>query len=86
MSPTRAPGRALRDARVQRLLGHAQQVLRLRADLADGERPGRVGDPAVERHADVDRDDVAVLEAIGPGIPCTTIALGEAQIEPGKPR
>ena len=46
----------------------------------------RVGDPAVLGHADVDREDVAALQLVGPGIPCTTIEFGEAQIEPGKPR
>ena len=32
-----------------------------------GERPRGVGDPAVEDDADVDRDDVAALEAVRPG-------------------
>ena len=52
--------------------------------VADRERPGRVGDEAVERHADVDREDVAVGERrTRPGIPCTTMSFGERQVAAG---
>ena len=45
-------------------------------DLADRERVGRVRHEAVERHADVDREDVAVAAARSrPGIPWTTIVV-----------
>ena len=50
---------------------------------ADREGPGRVGDEAVERHADVDGEDVAVLELQAPGIPCTTIEFGDRQVAAG---
>src|SRR5207248_9297032 len=58
-------GAALGDARVQRLLGPGQQLARAPVDLTHGERTRRIGDPAVQSDADVDRDDVAALEAIG---------------------
>ena len=49
-----------------------------------GERPGRVGDEAVQRHADVDREDVAVRRAwTAPGMPCTTMAFGDRQVAAG---
>ncbi len=39
----------------------------LLADVLHGERARGVGDPAVERDADVDRDDVAALQPVGAG-------------------
>jgi hypothetical protein len=58
-------GNALLNAAKQRPLSCLEQVRRQRADGADRQGAGGVGDP---------------------GIPCTIIELGEAQIEPGKPR
>ena len=74
----------LLDPGLERRLARVEQALRLGRDRADRERPGRVGDEAVERHADVDGEDVAVLRAsAGPGIPWTTIAFGERQVAAG---
>ena len=56
------PDARLGDAGLERGLADVEQPLHLVVDLADGVRPGRVGDEAVERHADVDGQDVAVLE------------------------
>jgi hypothetical protein len=53
---------ALVDRLEQRLLGDLQQLLGDRGDLADAERPGAVGDPAVLHDADVDRQDVALAQ------------------------
>jgi hypothetical protein len=58
-------GEALRDPGMQRFLGRVEQVARLAAHLPDRKRSRRVGDPAVERHADVDRHDVTVLQPVG---------------------
>ena len=86
MSESRSPGAGLRDSRGERLLADLEQALRLRRDLADRERVGGVGDEAVEGHADVDREDVALLQALySPGIPCTTMSFGDRQSEAGKP-
>ena len=60
-------GDALLDTGEERLLGRLEQVRRGGADRADGERAGGVRDPAVERDADVEGDDVAALELVGPG-------------------
>ena len=79
-------GSRLGDPGRERRLADVEQPLRLGVDLAHRERVRGVGHEAVERHADVDRDDVAVLERYEPGIPWTTIEFGDAQIEAGKPR
>ena len=60
-----------------------EQALRLRRDRADRERPGRVGDEAVERHADVDREDVAVCQRTAPGMPWTTMRSATGTWRPG---
>ena len=61
-----------------------EQPLRLVGDLADRERVRGVADEAAERDADVDREDVALARArTGPGMPCTTIAFGDVQIDAG---
>ena len=62
MSPIVFPTRASRDPGLERRLARVEQALRLRRDRPDRERPRRVGDEPVERDADVDREDVAVLE------------------------
>ena len=54
----------LRDACAERLLADVEQPLRLRVDAPDGERVGAVGDEAGEGHAHVDRDHVALLDAM----------------------
>ena len=58
MSEIRDPTRALSEAPVQRLLGHAQQVGRTLGDPPDGHRHRRVAEETVEQHPQVDRDDV----------------------------
>jgi hypothetical protein len=67
-------------------LGDLEQPLVLRRDVADAECVRGIGHVAVERDADVDREEVAVLDDICPGIPWTIIAFGEMQIAFGKPR
>jgi hypothetical protein len=51
---------ALLDPGRERGLAALEQALGLLRDFADRERVGRVGYEAVERHADVHREDVAV--------------------------
>ena len=75
----------LLDAGGERLLADVEQPLRLGRDLADRQRDGAVGDEAVERDAEVERDQVALARAIVVGIPCTTIEFGEMQSAAGKP-
>ena len=48
------------------LLGDGQQAACLLGDLADGMRPGRVAVVALDDGAAVDRDDVALLQAVLP--------------------
>ena len=55
----------LGDPRGERLLGDVEQPLILRLDLPDSERVRAVGDVAVERDPDVDRDEVAVVDDEG---------------------
>ena len=66
-SPRRPPGCAACDARVERRLGGGEQAGRLVRDLADRDRDGAVGHPAVLGHAHVDREHVAALERVGVG-------------------
>ena len=63
------PARACLDSGLEGGLADVEQPLRLGVDLPDGERVGGVGDEAVERDADVDRDHVALLEPVRPGDP-----------------
>ena len=79
-------GPGLLDAGRERRLADLEQPLGLVVDLAHGEGVGGVRHEAVEGHADVDRDDVAVLERVRPGMPWTTIEFGDVQIAAGKPR
>ncbi len=74
---------ALLDPGRERGLAALEQALGLLGDLADRERVGRVRDEAVERHADVHGEDVAVAQRVHAGMPWTTISFGEAQIEAG---
>ena len=67
MSPTSLPATRLLDPGVERPLARLEQPLGLGRDLADRERPRRVGDEAVERDADVDREQVALLEPVRAG-------------------
>ena len=60
----RFPGAGLCDRRGESRLAGVEQALCLRLDLPDGERVRAVGDEAVEGHADVDGDEVALLEAV----------------------
>ena len=84
MSPTRLPDARLLDPRLERRLAGVEKLLGLGRDLAHAERPGRVGDEPAERHADVDGDHVALEPSVySPGMPCTTIAFGETQIDAG---
>ena len=77
----------LGDAGGERVLGDVEEPLRLGLDLADAERVGAVGDVAVERHADVDGDEVALgRPRIDPGMPWTTTSLVEMQIAFGYSR
>ncbi len=62
MSHDRVPDPRLGDPRLERRLARVEQALRLRRDRPDRKRPGGVGDEAVQRHADVDGEDVAVLQ------------------------
>ena len=80
------PGACLLDAGRERGLAHLEQPLGLVVDLSHREGVGGVRHEAVERHADVDRDEVTSSSAYGPGIPWTTIEFGEVQIAAGKPR
>ena len=57
----------LGDAGRERVLADVEQPLRLAVDRADAVGVGAVGDRAVEHDADVDRDQVAVGDAIRPG-------------------
>ena len=52
----------LGDPRGERVLRDVEQPLILRLDLPDAERVRAVGDVAVERDADVDRDEVALAD------------------------
>ena len=54
------PRTSLRDPGDERLATGVEQPLRLLGHLADSEGVGAVGDVAVERDADVDRDQVAL--------------------------
>ena len=64
-SPMRLPARHCSTPACSASLGRARAgSAATRVDLAHGERARGVGDPAVERHADVDRDDVAALQAV----------------------
>ncbi len=58
---------ALLDPGRERGLAALEQALGLLGDLADRERVGRVGDEAVERHADVHGEDVAVPQRVHAG-------------------
>ena len=69
MSPTWRPGRACSIPRASALFGDRDQAGGLGGHAPDRERTGGVGHPPVEDEADVDREDVAVLEADGPGNP-----------------
>src|SRR5918912_2959892 len=60
------PDARLRNSCGERGLAGLEQPLGLLGDVADRERVGAVGDEAVEGHADVDVDDVALLERVGP--------------------
>ena len=70
----------------QRVLGHVEETAGLRVHGTDRHGDRGVRHPAVLGDPDVERDDVAALQLVGPGIPWTTIEFGEAQIDPGKPR
>jgi hypothetical protein len=59
------PGAALLDALEQRLARGGEQALRDGRDVPDRDRDRRVRDPAVENHADVDREDVAAAQLVG---------------------
>ena len=61
------PGAALVDRRLEALVAGVDQVARLLGRAADGEGDGRVGHVAVERHADVDREQVAVDQRVRAG-------------------
>src|SRR5215472_4473239 len=50
------------DRAIQRLAGHIQELLQLRADFPDGHGDGRVGVIAVDLHAEVDRNHVALAQ------------------------
>src|SRR6202035_4487357 len=78
------PGAALGDAGVQGLLGRAQQVLGLLADLIDRERPPGVVDPAVECLTDVHGADVTALEPVGAGDPVDDHRVGRGADRAGK--
>jgi len=58
------PDLSLLDAGGQCVLADGQQALGDGRDLADRHRDGAVGDEAVQRHAEVDGDQVAFLRAI----------------------
>jgi len=67
----------------ERVAAGLEQPLGLLGDVADGEGEGAVGDVAVQRDADVDRDQIAVGDLVGAGIPCTTMSFGDVQIAAG---
>ena len=80
MSPIRLPTLGLLDPGHERGLARLEEALRLVEDLADGVRPGGIGDEAAERDADVDRDDVAVGERVAAGDPVHDhVVAGDAQ-------
>ena len=62
-SPSRLPATACAIPRLQRRLGHVQQQrLASRVDVTDREGDRRVRVPAVQPHAGIDADDVALLQ------------------------
>ena len=74
------------DARVQRRLGPAQQVVggvlispTANVRAASATQPSSVTPTSTEMIS-------PRREPVGPGMPCTTSESGEVQIEPGKPR
>ena len=83
----RLPVAALRDAGVQRLARwrragsrtsrRSSPTANVRA--ASATQPSSVTPTSIEMMS-------PPFRRYGPGIPCTIIAFGEAQIEPGKPR
>ena len=50
------------DTSRERLLRHVEQSLGLRIDLAHGDRDGAIGEVPFVTDADVDRDDVPILQ------------------------
>jgi len=57
-------GLRLLDAQLQAALGDRHQPLRLGVHRADGEGLAGVADPAAIEHADVDADDVALVQLL----------------------
>ena len=57
----------LLDSRLERVLPDVEQPLRLAVDLADAERVRTVRDVPVQRHAYVDRDEVAFADLVVAG-------------------
>jgi hypothetical protein len=64
MSPTRLPARACAMPASSACLPTSSSRADSVVDLADGVGVGAVGDEAVERDPDVDRDQVALLDAV----------------------
>ena len=56
-----------RDRGIQRPLGGVDDREILVARRADDERDRRIGDPAVDRHREIERDEVAVLDRVVEG-------------------
>src|SRR5580693_2664008 len=71
-------------ARVQSLLGGAEQVLRERGHLSYREGAGGVRYPAVEGHADVHGQDIPALEAIAAGDPVHDHRVGRCADRAGE--
>ena len=55
----------LLDPRLERRLAGLQQALRTLRDIADGERVRLVGHEPLEGDADVDGEEIAVLDPVG---------------------
>ena len=83
MSDSRLPTPALLDPGGERGLAALDQALGLLGDLADRERIGRVRHEAVERHADVPRQGVALAERVQARDTVHDHSFGETQIEAG---
>ena len=67
MSEIREPDPGFREAEVKRFLRHPQQIGSLFRNAANGHRDRRIPEEPVEQRAEVDRDDVALVQLAARG-------------------